>query len=95
VRLLGLHLIIERFRTQTTVLSQSEIHPRARLTRVGGISRQPSEPGWSGAQSGIRALHTFPASVAEIGLDIHRIRVTLMRLYKLDRRLDGTTQHSG
>ena len=29
--------IVERFRTQTTVLSQSEIHPRARLKTVGGI----------------------------------------------------------
>ena len=28
--------IVERFRTQTTVLSQSEIHPRARLKTVGG-----------------------------------------------------------
>ena len=31
------HSIVERFRTQTTVLSQSEIHPRARLKTVGGI----------------------------------------------------------
>jgi flagellar biosynthesis protein FlhA len=29
--------IIERFRTQTSVLSQSEIHPRARLKTVGSI----------------------------------------------------------
>jgi flagellar biosynthesis protein FlhA len=29
--------IVERFRTQTTVMSQSEIHPRARLKTVGGI----------------------------------------------------------
>ena len=29
--------IVERFRSQTTVLSQSEIHPRARLKTVGGI----------------------------------------------------------
>ncbi|HEX2652314.1 MAG TPA: flagellar biosynthesis protein FlhA [Xanthobacteraceae bacterium] len=29
--------IVERFRTQTPVLSQSEIHPRARLKTVGGI----------------------------------------------------------
>jgi flagellar biosynthesis protein FlhA len=29
--------IVERFRTQTTVLSQSEIHPRARLKTVGSI----------------------------------------------------------
>jgi flagellar biosynthesis protein FlhA len=29
--------IIERFRAQTTVLSQSEIHPRARLKTVGSI----------------------------------------------------------
>jgi flagellar biosynthesis protein FlhA len=29
--------IIERFRAQTTVLSQSEIHPRARLKTVGNI----------------------------------------------------------
>jgi len=29
--------IIERFRAQTPVLSQSEIHPRARLKTVGGI----------------------------------------------------------
>jgi len=29
--------IIERFRTQTPVMSQSEIHPRARLKTVGGI----------------------------------------------------------
>jgi len=29
--------IVERFRTQTTVLSQSEIHPRTRLKTVGGI----------------------------------------------------------
>jgi flagellar biosynthesis protein FlhA len=29
--------IVERFRTQTTVLSQAEIHPRARLKTVGGI----------------------------------------------------------
>jgi flagellar biosynthesis protein FlhA len=29
--------IVERFRTQTTVLSQSEIHPRARLKTVCGI----------------------------------------------------------
>ena len=34
--------IVERFRTQTTVLSQSEIHPRARLKTVGGISERPS-----------------------------------------------------
>ena len=29
--------IIERFRTQTPVLSQTEIHPRVRLKTVGGI----------------------------------------------------------
>jgi len=29
--------IVERFRTQTSVLSQSEIHPRARLKTVGSI----------------------------------------------------------
>jgi flagellar biosynthesis protein FlhA len=29
--------IVERFRSQTTVLSQAEIHPRARLKTVGGI----------------------------------------------------------
>ena len=29
--------IVERFRTQTSVRSQSEIHPRARLKTVGGI----------------------------------------------------------
>jgi flagellar biosynthesis protein FlhA len=29
--------IVERFRSQTTVLSQSEIHPRARLKTVGSI----------------------------------------------------------
>jgi flagellar biosynthesis protein FlhA len=29
--------IVERFRTQTTVLSQAEIHPRVRLKTVGGI----------------------------------------------------------
>jgi len=29
--------IVERFRTQTSVLSQSEIHPRVRLKTVGGI----------------------------------------------------------
>ena len=29
--------IIERFRTQTTIMSQSEIHPRARLKTVGSI----------------------------------------------------------
>ena len=29
--------IVERFRAQTSVLSQSEIHPRARLKTVGSI----------------------------------------------------------
>ena len=29
--------IVERFRSQTPVLSQSEIHPRARLKTVGSI----------------------------------------------------------
>ena len=29
--------IIERFRSQTSVLSQSEIHPRVRLKTVGAI----------------------------------------------------------
>jgi len=29
--------IIERFRGQTTVMSQSEIHPKARLKTVGQI----------------------------------------------------------
>jgi len=29
--------IIERFRTQTSVLSQSEIHPRVRLKTLGSI----------------------------------------------------------
>ena len=29
--------IVERFRAQTAVLSQSEIHPRARLKTVGSI----------------------------------------------------------
>jgi len=29
--------IVERFRAQTSVLSQSEIHPRVRLKTVGGI----------------------------------------------------------
>jgi flagellar biosynthesis protein FlhA len=29
--------IVERFRAQTPVLSQAEIHPRARLKTVGGI----------------------------------------------------------
>jgi flagellar biosynthesis protein FlhA len=29
--------IVERFRSQTLVISQSEIHPRARLKTVGSI----------------------------------------------------------
>jgi flagellar biosynthesis protein FlhA len=29
--------IVERFRSQTPVISQSEIHPRARLKSVGSI----------------------------------------------------------
>ena len=29
--------IVERFRSQTSVLSQSEIHPRVRLKTVGSI----------------------------------------------------------
>ncbi len=29
--------IVERFRAQTSVLSQAEIHPRARLKTVGSI----------------------------------------------------------
>ena len=29
--------IVERFRAQTPVMSQSEIHPRARLKTVGSI----------------------------------------------------------
>ena len=29
--------IVERFRAQTSVLSQSEIHPRARLKTLGNI----------------------------------------------------------
>jgi flagellar biosynthesis protein FlhA len=29
--------LVERFRAQTTVLSQAEIHPRARLKTVGGV----------------------------------------------------------
>ena len=29
--------IVERFRSQTSVLSQSEIHPRVRLKTVGAI----------------------------------------------------------
>lgn len=29
--------LVERFRSQTTVLSQAEIHPRARLKTVGSI----------------------------------------------------------
>src|SRR5205807_5699551 len=29
--------IVERFRSQTSVLSQSEIHPRARLKTVGSV----------------------------------------------------------
>jgi flagellar biosynthesis protein FlhA len=29
--------IVERFRAQTTVLSQAEIHPRARLKTVGSV----------------------------------------------------------
>ena len=29
--------LVERFRAQTPVLSQSEIHPRARLKTIGGI----------------------------------------------------------
>ena len=29
--------LVERFRQQTTVLSQAEIHPRARLKTVGSI----------------------------------------------------------
>jgi flagellar biosynthesis protein FlhA len=29
--------IIERFRAQTSVMSQSEIHPRVRLKTVGSI----------------------------------------------------------
>ena len=38
--------IVERFRTQTTVLSQSEIHPRARLKTVGrDLSRFRASPG--------------------------------------------------
>ncbi len=31
------HSLVERFRAQTTVLSQAEIHPRARLKTVGSI----------------------------------------------------------
>jgi flagellar biosynthesis protein FlhA len=33
--------LVERFRSQTTVLSQAEIHPRARLKTVGSIWEQP------------------------------------------------------
>jgi flagellar biosynthesis protein FlhA len=29
--------LVERFRAQTTVLSQSEIHPRAKLKTVGSV----------------------------------------------------------
>ena len=29
--------LVERFRAQTTVLSQAEIHPRARLKTVGSV----------------------------------------------------------
>jgi len=29
--------IVERFRAQTSVLAQSEIHPRARLKTVGSV----------------------------------------------------------
>jgi flagellar biosynthesis protein FlhA len=29
--------LVERFRSQTTVLSQAEIHPRARLKTVGSV----------------------------------------------------------
>jgi flagellar biosynthesis protein FlhA len=29
--------IIERFRAQTSVMAQSEIHPRARLKTVGSV----------------------------------------------------------
>ena len=29
--------IVERFRAQTTVMSQAEIHPRARLRTVGSV----------------------------------------------------------
>jgi flagellar biosynthesis protein FlhA len=29
--------IVERFRPQTTVLSQSEIHPRIRLKMIGSV----------------------------------------------------------
>ena len=29
--------IVERFRAQTTVMSQAEIHPRARLKTVGSV----------------------------------------------------------
>jgi flagellar biosynthesis protein FlhA len=31
------HSLVERFRSQTTVLSQAEIHPRARLKTVGSV----------------------------------------------------------
>ncbi len=30
-------LVVERFRNQTTVMSQSEIHPSAKLKTVGAI----------------------------------------------------------
>jgi flagellar biosynthesis protein FlhA len=33
--------LVERFRAQTTVLSQAEIHPRARLKTVGSIWEAP------------------------------------------------------
>ena len=39
--------IVERFRSQTPVLSQAEIHPRARLKTIAGTDRDlPYSAGW-------------------------------------------------
>ena len=37
VGIAALNALAERFRSQTTVLSQAEIHPRARLKTVGSV----------------------------------------------------------
>ena len=49
--------IVERFRSQTTVLSQAEIHPRARLEDGGKRTRSEGRP--RGAESAVKSAKLF------------------------------------
>ena len=56
--------LVERFRSQTTVLSQAEIHPRARLKTVGSVLERAQADLVRGSGGSVAARHLASAREA-------------------------------